>query len=66
MSTSLLDFLKNHPFWALFLILFMALPIVGAIVHILLKAFGRRGLDGISSDETTEPDDISKDGEPQN
>ena len=65
MSTSLLEFLKSHPFWAIFLIIFAILPIGGAIVHIVLKAFGRRGLDGVSSDEAVEPDDIAKDEEPK-
>ncbi len=44
-DNSLLDFFKSNPFWAVFIIIFMVLPIVGAVIHILLKAFGRRGLD---------------------
>jgi hypothetical protein len=37
--------MKEHPFWAIIIVLFAILPIVGAVVHILLKAFGRRGID---------------------
>ncbi len=44
-DNSLLNFFKSNPFWAVFIIIFMVLPIVGAVIHILLKAFGRRGLD---------------------
>jgi hypothetical protein len=44
-SESLVDFLKSHPFWAILIIAFMILPIVGAVLHILLKAFSGRGID---------------------
>jgi hypothetical protein len=45
MSDSLLQFWKNHAFWTIFIIIFAILPIGGAVVHIILKAFGRKGLD---------------------
>ncbi len=54
---SLLDFFKKNPFWAIFIIVFTILPIVGAVVHILLKAFGRRGLD--ATDQLPLEDDKS-------
>ncbi len=44
-DNSLLDFLRSNPFWAVFIIIFMVLPIAGAVIHILLKAFGHRGID---------------------
>jgi hypothetical protein len=45
MSDSLLSFFNSHPFWAVFIIVFMVLPIIGAVAHIVLKAMGRRGID---------------------
>jgi hypothetical protein len=45
MSDSLLLFFKAHPILAALIIVFVLLPIIGAVVHILLKAFGRRGID---------------------
>lgn len=45
MSESLVEFLESHPFWAILIIVLMIVPIAGALVHILLKAFGRRGID---------------------
>jgi hypothetical protein len=61
MSGSLMNFLKSNPFWAVIIIIFMILPIIGAIVHILLKAFGRRGIDNSPTlpekPEEYEPDD---------
>ena len=47
MSESLLAFVKSHPFWAILIIVLMVLPMFGAVLHVLLKAFGRRGLDNI-------------------
>jgi hypothetical protein len=51
--------LKSNPFWAVFIIVFMILPIVGAVIHILLKAFGRRGLDNAPTLPQGPPDDIT-------
>ena len=45
MSNGLLDFFKRHPFWAIFIIVFAILPMIGAITHVLLKAFGKKGID---------------------
>lgn len=45
MSESLFQFLKEHPFWAIFIIVFMVLPMIGAVLHIVLKALGRKGID---------------------
>ena len=50
-DNSLLNFLKSNPFWAVLIIIFMVLPIIGAIVHIVLKAVGRKGLDYTSPPE---------------
>ncbi len=64
MSESLLDFLQSHPFWAVIIIIFMVLPIFGAILHIILKAFGRRGIDNVPTMPEDEPGD-SPDGGPE-
>ena len=45
MSESLFQFLEKHPFWAIFIIVFMVLPMIGAVLHIVLKALGRKGID---------------------
>lgn len=45
MSESLLQFLKEQTFWAIFIALFMVLPMIGAVLHIVLKALGRKGID---------------------
>ena len=55
MSESLLNFVGQHPFWAAIIIIFMILPIAGAVFHIVIKALGGRGVDnsppaGIPSD----------------
>ena len=41
----IIEFLKEHPFWAIFLFVFMVLPMIGAVVHIILKALGHKGID---------------------
>jgi len=41
----LVKFLEEHPFWAAFLFVFMVLPMIGAVVHIILKALGQKGID---------------------
>jgi hypothetical protein len=63
MSESLLKFVKTHPFWAALVIIFMVLPMVGAILHIVLKAFGRRGIDNLPTIPEDEP---GEDGSPDN
>ncbi len=45
MSESILQFLKEQPFWAIFIAVFMVLPMIGAVLHIVLKALGRKGID---------------------
>lgn len=45
MSESLFQFFGEHPFWAVFIAVFMILPMIGAVLHIVLKALGRRGID---------------------
>jgi len=45
MSESLLQFFREQPFWAIFIALFMILPMIGAVLHIVLKALGRKGID---------------------
>jgi hypothetical protein len=39
MPESFGEFFANHPFWAVFLIIFMGLPIIGAVAWIILNAF---------------------------
>jgi hypothetical protein len=58
-DNSLINFMKSNPFWAIFIIVFMVLPIIGAVVHILLKAFGRRGLDNTLPEPNDETDDTN-------
>ena len=38
-------FLGEHTVWAVFLFIFMILPIFGAIVHVIMKALGQKGID---------------------
>ena len=45
MSESLLQFFKEQPFWAIFIAVFMIIPMMGAVLHIVLKALGRKGID---------------------
>jgi len=45
MSESFLQFFSDHPFLGIFIAVFMILPMIGAVVHIILKALGRRGID---------------------
>jgi hypothetical protein len=45
MGDSFGQFLSDHPFWAIFIAVFMILPMIGAVIHIVLKALGRRGID---------------------
>ena len=45
MSQSLESFFKDHPFLAIFIAIFMILPMIGAVIHIILKALGKKGID---------------------
>ena len=45
MGESFGRFLTEHPFWAVFIAVFMILPMIGAVIHIILKALGKRGID---------------------
>jgi hypothetical protein len=45
MSESFMQFFHDYPFLAVFIAVFMILPIIGAVIHIILKALGRRGID---------------------
>ena len=45
MSESLFQFFREQPFWAIFIAVFMILPMIGAILHVVLKALGRKGID---------------------
>jgi hypothetical protein len=45
MTDSLFRFFGEHPFWAVFIAVFMILPMIGAVLHIVLKALGRKGID---------------------
>ena len=65
MGESFGEFFNQHPFLAIFIAVFMILPMIGAIIHIILKAIGRKGIDNsppsdinISSfRENTDPED---------
>lgn len=59
MTDNLVNFFKAHPFWAIFIILFMILPIIGAVVHIILKALGRKGIN--NTPPAGGPADVDKD-----
>jgi len=63
----LLEFLKVHPFWAIFIIVFTVLPIMGAVTHVVLKALGRKGLDNTparpESEERRKDESGSSDGD---
>lgn len=52
MSESLVQFFQEHPFWAVFIAVFMILPMIGAVLHIVLKALGRKGIDNSLPGET--------------
>ncbi|MEE9552716.1 MAG: hypothetical protein V3W18_00350 [candidate division Zixibacteria bacterium] len=45
MSEALTNFFSEHTFWAVVIMIFMLLPIIGAVFHILIKALGGRGID---------------------
>jgi len=45
MSESFIRFFHDHPFLAIFIAVFMVLPMIGAVIHIILKALGRKGID---------------------
>jgi hypothetical protein len=45
MSESLFQFFREQPFWAVLIVVFMVLPMIGAVLHIVLKALGRKGID---------------------
>ena len=54
MSESLTQFFREHPFWAVFIAVFMILPMIGAVLHIVLKALGRKGIDNSLPAGTTQ------------
>lgn len=64
MSESLIDFFQKNPFWAILIIIFMILPIAGAIMHIVLKTFGRRGIDNAPDQPEPPPIDHGGNGLP--
>jgi hypothetical protein len=45
MGESFGKFFNQHPFLAIFIAVFMILPMIGAVIHIVLKALGRKGID---------------------
>ena len=57
MGESFFKFLGEHPFWAIFIAVFMILPMIGAVVHIVLKALGRKGIDNSPPSAMKIPDD---------
>jgi hypothetical protein len=58
-DNTLIDFFKSNPVWGILIIILTVLPIVGAVVHILLKAFGRRGLDNTLPELPEEDDETN-------
>ena len=48
MGESFGEFFNQHPFLAIFIAVFMILPMIGAVIHIILKAIGRKGIDNSS------------------
>jgi hypothetical protein len=65
MGEEFTKFLSDHPFWAVFIAVFMILPMIGAVIHIILKALGRRGIDN-SPPSTSVIPDTDSDGESSN
>ncbi len=61
MSESLLQFLKEQPFWAIFIAVFMVLPMIGAVLHIVLKALGRKGIDNSPPASNCDSDKLKHD-----
>jgi hypothetical protein len=57
MTKELLEFFKSHPLWGILLFVLMVLPILGAIIHIILKALGRPGLTPEPSPEIKSEED---------
>lgn len=45
MPKEFLRFFGDHPVWAILIFVFMVLPMIGAVLHIVLKALGGRGID---------------------
>ena len=43
MGDNLFKFLKNNPLWAILVIFFAVLPIIGLILPLFRRAFGSRG-----------------------
>lgn len=62
MGESFTRFLAEHPFWAVFIAVFMILPMIGAVIHIVLKALGRRGIDN-SPPSTREASGTEEEGQ---
>ncbi len=65
MSSSLVEFFKAHPFLGVFIIVFMVLPMIGAVVHIILKAMGKKGIDNSETDSEMPPPDDDDDSIPK-
>lgn len=67
MGESFTRFLAEHPYWAVFIAVFMILPMIGAVIHIILKALGRKGIDNsppsIPMDFPNEEDSQSRESE---
>lgn len=57
-------FLGDHPFWAVFIAVFMILPMIGAVVHIVLKALGRKGIDSSPPSTPIIPEEGAKEESP--
>jgi hypothetical protein len=61
MGDSLFGFLKSHPLWAVLIILFAILPVIGLILPLFRKAFGRRGVEQSPSPFEFSPGNDGKD-----
>jgi len=61
MTKEFLQFFSDHPVWAIFIFVFMVLPMIGAVLHIVLKALGGRGVDNSPPSQIDFPPAIEED-----
>jgi len=57
MSESLRIFYGEHPALAIIIIVLMVMPMIGAVLHIVLKALGRKGIDNSPPSTIPSPPD---------
>lgn len=61
MPKEFLQFFNDHPVWAILIFVFMVLPMIGAVLHIVLKALGGRGIDNSPPSRADFPSDPEDD-----